>query len=58
MRECNNIIAQSIQKAPAKNAINKKAMFFLLAATIAMIMSLAPILLIQEAKAFSTQKCF
>jgi hypothetical protein len=33
-------------------------MFVLLAVTIAMIMTVTPILLIQEAKAFSTQKCF
>jgi hypothetical protein len=33
-------------------------MLFLLAVTIAMIMTVTPILLIQEAKAFSTQKCF
>ena len=41
MRECNNIIAQSIQKTPAKNTTNKKAVFFLLAATIAMIMTVS-----------------
>ena len=58
MRECNIITAQSIQKAPAQNTTNKKAMLFLLTVTIAMIMTLTPILLIQEAKAFSTQKCF
>ena len=58
MRECNIITAQSIQKASAQNTTNKKAVFFLLAVTIVMIMTVTPILLIQEAKAFSTQKCF
>ena len=58
MRECNYIMVQSVQKACAKNVRKKKAVFFLLAATIAVIMTLAPILLIQEAAAFNTQKCF
>jgi hypothetical protein len=53
-----NIIVENIQKASSKNAINKTAVFFLLAVTIVMIMTVTPVLLIQEAKAFSTQKCF
>jgi hypothetical protein len=53
-----NIIVENIQKTFAQNTHNKKAVFFLLAATIAMIMTVTPILLIQEAKAFNTQKCF
>ena len=53
-----NIIVQNTQKASAQNTTTKKVVFFVLVTTIAMIMTVTPILLIQEAKAFNTQKCF
>jgi hypothetical protein len=53
-----NIVIENIQKTSAQNTTNKKAVLFVLAATIAMIMTVTPVLLIQEAKAFNTQKCF
>jgi hypothetical protein len=53
-----NIVIENTQKASAQNTSIKKAVFFLLAATIAMIMTVTTVLLIQEAKAVNRQKCF
>ena len=58
MGNCNIIVENIQKKASAKNAISKMAVFFLLVATISMMMTLIPILLTQEAKAFSTPEMF